>query len=147
MAINLTLRLVKGSPLTLQEGDNNFIALKNAIDSLSNGSNLIKGTNGYIKFNNNWMIQWGAGTTVTGKMDTVTFPVSFKTKCSCVVVCEMHSAGWDWTFTPPDCAPTIYGVTNATTSGFKISGVRVITGSPPSEYQGGMGYNYLAFGY
>lgn len=145
MAINLTLRLVKGSQLTFKEMDDNFLALKAAIEALSSVS-LISGGSGYIKFNNNWMAQWGTGRTSTGRMDTISFPVAFNTTCTSVVIVEADAIGWDYTpVSLPNCSPTVYGATSITKTNFQLSGARMMY--PKSQYQGGITYNYLAFGY
>lgn len=153
MAINLTLRLVKGSQLTYKELDDNFLAIKNAIEEANNMNN-ISGSTGYISFNNNWMIQWGVGkTSGNGRLNPVTFPVAFKNTCTCVTISEMNAIGWYWTSPEPPfpkCYPTIYGASSITKTGFSLSGVRIVglSVSPHiGAYQPGLGYNYVAFGY
>ena len=53
-----------------------------------------KSTNGYIKFPNGIIIQWGrTGDIGRLSVSTITFPIAFSTTCASVSVCPMNWAG------------------------------------------------------
>jgi hypothetical protein len=145
MAINLVLRLVKGSALTFAELDGNFTALKNAIEGLN--PSLLQG-NGYVKFAGGLIMQWGGGATITGKADNFTFPIAYPNACFGVLAGEGYTGGWDTNVPHPNANPTIYGQRAISKTGFTISGCRVIANSPyGGMYSSGLGFGWLSLGY
>ena len=83
--------------------------------------------NGYVKFSNGLLVQWG---TKTGKEastnNTYTFPIAFTSMCYQVVGC-LHG-GWDANCTKYSMTPV-----NLSTTGFEIP-------------KPGDGYRYIAIG-
>ena len=86
------------------------------------------------------ILQWGFGSTATGNLDDVVFPVTFPNEVWAVVPVESASAGWGATAQPTD-----YGCADKIPSGFKVSGARVLTGGG-AQYESGLFYNYIAVG-
>lgn len=86
------------------------------------------------------VLQWGFGTTATGNLDDVVFPVTFPDEVWAVIVMESAAAGWG-----PTVQPTVYGCANKIPSGFKVSGARVLAGGG-ALYESGLFYNYIAVG-
>lgn len=104
------------------------------------GANQLLAPNGYQKLPGGTIIQWGSGVTVTGLDDAVSFPVVFPWGCRTLQIAEANSSGWG---SPP--APTIYGATSLTNSGFSLRGVRILGGGSVA-YQAGLSYRWLAIG-
>lgn len=50
------------------------------------------GTNGYVKFANGLILQWGKGNTTTDRNNTVTLPVTYETTYACMVAQYLPTA-------------------------------------------------------
>lgn len=99
-------------------------------------------TNGHQRLPSGLLIQWGTGTSSTGGLSTVTFPIAFPSQCFVVMANERSAGGWG---TGP-MLPTIHAPTGAaTTTSVTIASVRITATGAPQE-QTGLAYAWVALG-
>ena len=93
------------------------------------------------------VVQWGSGTTVTGNLDPVSFPLTFPGTALAVTVCEAACAGWTVPGTPYP-VPTIYGVNALSASGFQVSCISPLIDGASSSivFSKATGFNWMAVG-
>lgn len=149
--LNITLRLVKGSPLTFQEMDNNFTTFKSSIENLINAINLQSNSNafGFMRLSPYFMMQWGHYTSKTGYKDYVSFPITFPTTCMQVIITSITAELWGTGTNPATPYITYTGSTNyISKSGFYSFTVKFNErSSPVITYASGLESAYLALGY
>jgi hypothetical protein len=127
----------------LQLFDNAKITFADGTIQATSGIGAVsKALNGYQKIPGGIIIQWGNGITATGNGDTVTFPIPFPSAVTSVIVTEANAIGW---LPGPTAQPTVYGVSQATRTSFKVYGSRIRPGDQPTT--GGLSYFWQAIGY
>jgi len=106
------------------------------------------GSSGYQQLPSGLIMQWGINTSVTGYLDTFTFPIAFKQQCFFVIADERNSGGWSGTGASASSVanPTIYGASGVGSSltQFQISAVRITNGV--GAYQGGLAFSWFSIG-
>ncbi len=106
------------------------------------------GRQGWQRLPSGVVVQWGSGTTATGNLDPVSFPLTFPNTALSVTICEAACAGW----TVPGVSypvPTVYGVNGLSASGFQVSCVNPLINGANSSivFAKGTGYNWIATGF
>ena len=94
------------------------------------------------------ILQWGSASTSTGNADNYSFPRVFPNGVFSVTVNEAQAGGWNLPNTAQP-APTLYGVGNASASGFQVSCVCFVagTGGLQPVYDKSSSFFWMAVGF
>ncbi|MDU7520215.1 MAG: hypothetical protein E7K72_02275 [Roseomonas mucosa] len=101
---------------------------------------------GYQKLPGGLIAQWGKGQTTAsdgGIAHPVIFPIAFPTSSLSIVATEQNAVGWG---TAPTPEPTIFGVQSPDRFGFQLYAAR-IRSSGGVQYQSGLSFNWIGFGF
>jgi hypothetical protein len=129
----------------------NTVALREAVktrlaDKVSKNSGFAElgghalsfGQNGYCKFPNGLIVQWGNNSTGAGGNVNFAFPLAFPTACRAVIAMEASADGWG----PGSCR--VFGCNLKTTAGMIISSAVVTAGGVTF---GGANFDWIAVGH
>ena len=121
-----------------------FLGLK--LPQLQFGSSIAR--SGWQKLPSGVTIQWGTSVTNTGNLDAVSFPLAFPNAVLSVSATEANAASWSVAGTGA-VAPVIYGIANASASGFQVSSVvfRSQSSTVAASYEPAASFTWMAVGY
>ena len=121
-----------------------FLGFK--LPQLQFGSSIAR--SGWQRLPTGLLVQWGTSVTNTGNLDAVSFPLPFPSAVLSVTATEANAASWSVAGTGA-VAPVIYGVANASASGFQLSSVvvRSQSGTVAASFEASASFYWLAVGY